>query len=171
MNTVVKIAGIVVVALALIVAGFFIGTQVVSAQAAANPDAPAFGPGGGYGPGGNFGQGGPGMGRHGMRGGGPGDGLLADYHDQMHAAVAEALGITTDELDQAIQSGQTPWQIAQDKGIDADQFREAMLQARADVLAQAVKDGKLTQEQADAMLERMQEHMGQGFGQGFGPNP
>jgi len=105
-----------------------------------------------------------------MGGYGPrGSGIMAQYRDEMHAALAEALGLSVEEFEAALAEGQTPWQIAQGQGMDADAFREAVLAARADVLAQAVEDGVITQQQADWMLERMQNRPWGGFGMGYGP--
>jgi hypothetical protein len=100
-------------------------------------------------------------GRGGMMGGlyGPGPGWMADYHDEMEAAIAEGLGLTEEEFETRLANGETPWQIAQDQGISTEDFRTIMQDARASVIAQAVEDGVITQEQADRMLDRM-EHGG-----------
>jgi len=168
MSKILKVAGIVALAVGILAAGFVAGSQVARGQAAA-PDVPAFGQGGNGLRG--FEQGrasGDGVRRRGQNGGGPGGVVIAAYRDQLDAALARALGMTTDEFDKAVQAGQTPWQIAQAKGMNADQFQAAILQAHTEVLAQAVEDGKLTQDQADAMLEHLKQHIDQGFGPGDG---
>ncbi|HEY86092.1 MAG TPA: hypothetical protein G4N96_13380 [Chloroflexi bacterium] len=72
--------------------------------------------------------------------------------------LAEALGMSVEDFQAALADGQTPQEIAQAQGIDWADV-EAALQADAEErLQQAVEDGKLTQEQADAILERMAEH-------------
>jgi hypothetical protein len=147
MNTGLKIVGGVVVGVVLIAAGVFAGVVVARAQRPATVLSPV-------------GPVGPGM----MVPGG----YAGQYNTQMQAAIASALGITTDELTKDLQAGQTPWQIAQAKGMTADQFNQAMVKAMGDVLAQAVKDGTLTQAQADAMLARMKQYPGMGFGMGYG---
>ncbi len=68
---------------------------------------------------------------------------LGDWHGGQDGYLADALGITTDELDAAQQT-------AYDKAV------EDAKAAAEERLAQAVEDGTLTQEQADAMLERLQ---------------
>ena len=93
---------------------------------------------------------GPGWG--GMMGGGSGQGVLYRYRDQMHAPVAEALGLSLDEFNAQLALGQTPWLIAQEKGVDTAALQAAMQTGQAAALAQAVKDGVLTQAQADLML-------------------
>ncbi len=76
-------------------------------------------------------------------------------HDTVWAALAKQLGLTTDELTAQIQSGKTLAQIAQEKGVSTKDLAATMETAMKDGLAQAVKDGKLTQEQADLMLQHM----------------
>lgn len=86
-----------------------------------------------------------------------GGGWNAEYRDEMQAAMAEALGVTADELDAALAEGKSPVQIAQEQGVSAAEFHAKMTEAVAEVLKQAVADGKLTQAQVDAMVERMQQ--------------
>lgn len=95
------------------------------------------------GPGGRGGMGGPGSfgGMRGMRGG--------DNHEEL----AAALGMTEDELRTAMQGGQTIEEIATEKGVDLQAF---FLENAKEHLAQAVTDGKLTQEEADARLAEIQ---------------
>jgi hypothetical protein len=93
---------------------------------------------------------------------------MLDYHDQMITSLAGALGMSVDDLNKELQSGKTLAQIAQEKNISTDKLQEAMLKAQSDVLAQAVKDGKLTQAQADQMLALMKQNTGMGWGFGYG---
>jgi hypothetical protein len=74
----------------------------------------------------------------------------------MHAALADALGITVDELEAALAEGQSPMQLAQDLGLDFDALHEARLAAFDQALEAAVADGRLTQEEADLIRERRQ---------------
>ena len=106
-----------------------------------------FGPGGGMGhpP---FGMRGPGAFGPMGRPGGPMGGEV----------LAEALGMSVEDFQAALAEGQTPQEIAQAQGIDWADVEAALQAAAEDHLQQAVDDGKLTQEQADAILERMAEH-------------
>jgi hypothetical protein len=107
------------------------------------------------------------------RGGGMwnrGSGQEGPLHDVMVASMAKALGMDAATLEQRLDAGETMWQVAQSKGLSADQFNTAMQQARTDALKQAVADGTITQAQAD----RMAQHMGQGLGatgRGLGSGP
>jgi hypothetical protein len=111
----------------------------------------------------------------GMHGDWYGEGEYGPMHEYMFPAMAEALGISVDELEELHDSGQTMWQIAEELGLGEGEFGELMLTARAKALEQAVGDGVISQEQADWMLERMQQMWdGDGFyggpcqGGGFG---
>ncbi|MHB9148882.1 MAG: hypothetical protein ACYC33_02170 [Thermoleophilia bacterium] len=73
----------------------------------------------------------------------------------MGTAIADLFGMTPDEMAAARNDGQSLSDLAQSKGVDQQTLVDTMLAERKEMLAQAVKDGRLTQEQADAMLERM----------------
>ena len=59
-------------------------------------------------------------------------GAMADMHQQALETVAGALSMTSDDLQQQLQSGQTVAQIATARGVDpdalADQLTNAMIQ-------------------------------------------
>jgi hypothetical protein len=110
---------------------------------------------------GMMGRGGYGRGMMGQGAFGEGEGLL---HDYMAPALADAFGLTVDELEALHESGETLWDYAQEQGMSQEEFFSTMQAARTVALNQAVADGVITQEQADWMLD----HMGQGFGPGTG---
>ncbi len=95
-------------------------------------------------------------------------GQFGPLHEYMYNAIAQALGLTRAEFDTRIQAGDTPWTIAQEKGLTAEQFQTTMTTARTAAVNQAVADGAITQAQADFMLQRMETMMGNGFGPGAG---
>jgi polyhydroxyalkanoate synthesis regulator phasin len=72
--------------------------------------------------------------------------------------LAEQLGMTADELQAELEAGKTIAELAEEKGVDLDAAR---IEAMKERIQQAVEDGKMTQEQADWML--------QGLEQGFMP--
>jgi len=74
-------------------------------------------------------------------------------------ATAEATGLTVDEVIAFLEEGQTFAQIAEAQGVTPQAIVDAFLADRAAALEQAVADGRLTQEQADQMLEEMAEHI------------
>jgi hypothetical protein len=76
-------------------------------------------------------------------------------HDTVWNALAEKLGLTSEELTAQINSDKTLAQIAQEKGVATKNLAAIMETGMKAGLDQAVKDGKLTQEQADLMLKNM----------------
>ncbi|MFC1936148.1 hypothetical protein ACFLYP_00625 [Chloroflexota bacterium] len=94
---------------------------------------------------GGFGQGGP-QGNGGIGGDQP----LAEY---MEAAIAEALGISAEELAARIEAGERLPDIAADLGIVEGDLGELMEGARLAALDQALADGAITQEQYDQFQE------------------
>ncbi len=108
-------------------------------------------------PGGN-GRGGNG----GAMGGGMGSGTsqplelnLSDELDEsMHAALADAVGLTVSELEARLDAGETYVQIAISAGYTLDEAQELLAQARSEALAEAVAAGIITQAQADFLNSR-----------------
>ncbi len=76
-------------------------------------------------------------------------------HDTVWKALATKLGLTSEELTAQINSGKTLAQIAQEKGVSTKDLAAVMETTMETALAQAVKDGKLTQAQADLMIQHM----------------
>jgi hypothetical protein len=96
------------------------------------------------------------------RGGhGHGGGMYADpvnmdsvLSDLIHANLADALGLTPEELTAREAAGDTFIEIALASGFSAEDAWDMQLQARLDALEQGVAQGLITQEQADWMTER-----------------
>ncbi len=91
-------------------------------------------------------------------------------------ATAEALGMEVADVIVALKDGQTFAKLAQDAGVAPQTIVDVMIAARSEALDQAVAEGRLTQEQADEMLDRMaedlparldSEHAPQGAGNGY----
>ncbi len=114
---------------------------------------------------------------------GPGTGLGARFRSRpglrrlwaTFDAVAEALGLTPEQLFSELHSGKTLEEIAEEKGVDIQKVYEAAQAARVqemkDAIQQAVEDGRMSQEQANWLLEGLEKGyfpMGRGFGRGFG---
>lgn len=104
--------------------------------------------------------------------GGRGFGLGAEELE----AVAEVLGMTSDEVVSALQSGKTLLDLADEAGVDIADVHAAIQAVHVaemrDRIAQAVEDGTMTQEQANWMLQGLDNGymMGGGpggFGRGF----
>jgi uncharacterized protein YidB (DUF937 family) len=91
-------------------------------------------------------------------------------------AAAQKLGMTTQELMTELRSGKTLSDVATEKKVSADDLKAAIVAAIDAKIDQAVKDGNLTQAQADqikAQVDKMTLDnafgMGMHKGWGFGP--
>ena len=76
---------------------------------------------------------------------------LRDVIDQK-ALLAEALGLTMDELEAALDGGQSLSDLMTAAGMDADTLQTNLQAAYEAAVARAVADGVITQAQADAVL-------------------
>ena len=74
-------------------------------------------------------------------------------------AAAKALGLTTDKLRAALQSGKSLADVAKDQKVSVDTLVKAMVAATKDRLAAAVKDGKITQERADRIMSSLTQRI------------
>jgi hypothetical protein len=92
------------------------------------------------------------------------EGLL---HDYKVAAFAEALGLTVEQVEARLEAGETLWQIAEAQGLTIDEFQTKMIAASQNAINQALADGKITQEQADRMLQKVEKKGNVGFGRGL----
>jgi len=72
------------------------------------------------------------------------------------AELTELLGMTAEELQAERLDGKSLAEIAASKSVSVDEVVDAMMAAKKADLAQLVADGKVTQERADFMLERME---------------
>lgn len=104
-------------------------------------------------------------------------------HEYVEQALAAKLGLTEELVEDELAAGKPMYQIALDNGITQEALTDFLNGVHQDAFAAAVKDGVVTQEQADFMLQRMQSrgygtgncpmHNGQGGpvnrGGGYGP--
>lgn len=116
--------------------------------------------------------------------GGPGGGRGRGLGQVELEAAAKVLGMTTDELSTALQSGKTLEQLAQDANVDVQDVKDAIQAAHATEMRsriqQALDAGTITQENADWLLEGLDKGFigvpgafgvgpGGPHGHGFGP--
>ena len=88
---------------------------------------------------------------------GCGNGRFLEHREQMNEIIADALGITVEELQAAQADGKNLPALAEELGVDITVVQEALKIARVEALEQAVEDGTITQEEADAVLERLDQ--------------
>ncbi len=104
--------------------------------------------------GGGMGMGGPGGRGHGPGRGGHGVGMLAAEK------IAEAAGVTVEELHEARHDGQSLAEIAAAQGISRDTLIERLVTLAEERLAKAVAAGRLTAEQAEERKAGLEERIG-----------
>jgi hypothetical protein len=85
-------------------------------------------------------------------------------HDYLEQALAAKLGLTEEQVEAELAAGKPMYQIALDNGIQQEALTDFMNGVHQDAFAAAVKDGVVTQERADWMLQRMQSRGGYGTG-------
>ena len=84
-------------------------------------------------------------------------------------AITQLLGMSQQDIYAARSSGKTLAEIAKEKGVTDQQLIDAMLSSRQEVINQAVKDGRITQAQAEWMLSNMKTMAPQMINNSFGP--
>lgn len=90
----------------------------------------------------------------GMRGiGNQGEIENEEVHALMMDAYAEALGIPAAEIDSRLEAGETFSQIALSTGLTFEEFWALKSQVKADVAAEALAQGFITQAEADLMQQ------------------
>ena len=94
----------------------------------------------------------PGMGRHGRGGGCHEAGAALDV-------AAGVLGIDKEELMNDLRNGQSLAEIAQAQGKNVDDFKAALLDSAHQKLNDLVGQGKLTQDKADKMFQRLSDNI------------
>jgi hypothetical protein len=73
-----------------------------------------------------------------------------------YEALSKLLGMTPQEIYDARKAGKTLSDLGKDKGVTDQQLTDALVGNHKAYLDQAVKDGKLTQKQADWLLQAAQ---------------
>lgn len=93
--------------------------------------------------------------------------------------ISDLLGLSPEEVAEQFKNCTTLEEIAEAQGVDIETIRVAILAERIEAIQQMVNDDTLSQEQADAILERMEQGEGRpcngprgmhqrGFGQDIG---
>jgi hypothetical protein len=89
--------------------------------------------------------------------------------------AADALGLTPEELFSELHAGNTLEEVVEEQGVEIETVQEALSAARdealRDAIAQAVEDGRMSQDEANWRLEGLEQGYmsGRGFGHSFGP--
>ncbi len=71
------------------------------------------------------------------------------------AAIAEALGVSVEELEDARMEGKTIFELAEELGVDLDDIRATMQATLEKAVQQAVEKGLISEDQAEKMFSHM----------------
>ncbi len=98
-------------------------------------------------------------------------GVLKPYFEK---AVARILGMTVEELQEALAGGIRMSELIENAGLTPEEFKEAMAAALPGIVEQALEDGVITEEQARRILanglqRRMDHRRDRDHKRGFGP--
>jgi hypothetical protein len=108
---------------------------------------------------------GPGMGGPGL-GGGMAFGFVGELRGSIDA-LAKSLGISTEDLMKDIAGGQTIADIAKSKNVDVNTIIDSVVADATSKIDAAVKDGHLTQEQADKIESNLKDMVTKFVNDGF----
>ena len=96
-----------------------------------------------------------------------GRGGRADKRGPQLGILAEALGLSADEVKAALQAGQTVAELAAEQGVELESVVDVVLAEAEEKLMQAVDAGHLTAEEVDEKLVQLEEHIREHFTEGF----
>lgn len=82
-----------------------------------------------------------GMGGHHMMG-------FGDY-DMMTSILRDNLNMNDKEIEDALNSGKHMWEIAEEKGMSNEDFKNAMVEERTKAIDEAIKNGTITKEEGE----------------------
>ncbi|MCD6519042.1 MAG: hypothetical protein J7M05_03855 [Anaerolineae bacterium] len=71
--------------------------------------------------------------------------------------TAESLGLSSQDVLQALEEGKTLRELIEEKGGDPEEIVAKFISARQEVIEQLVSEGRLSQEQAEQMLSHLEE--------------
>lgn len=74
-------------------------------------------------------------------------------------AAAIAIGVDETDLRAALDGGQTIAEVAEANGVDTDTVIDAMVDAKAERLAEKVESGRISQEEADEKLADIEDRI------------
>lgn len=100
-------------------------------------------------------------------GGGRGQGFGAGPENSLIAIAADTLGIEPADLIAELQAGKTVAEVATEQGVELSAIVDTFAAVRAENLNNAVSNGWLTQEQADARLELLKTNLTERLSQPF----
>lgn len=81
------------------------------------------------------------------------------HKNPVYSVLKDKLGFTDTQIADAEKSGKTAYDLAKTKGITKDQLNTMIINAQSKFIDNAVTDGKLTKEKADAIKANFKTRM------------
>lgn len=102
---------------------------------------------------------------HGRRGSWSSEAPFPPMHEATVQALAEATGLSVENIEVRLADGERMLAIALDAGLSEEAFFDLMAEIRENVLAEAFEDGLISEERYQWMLEGQQgDWEGRGYG-------
>ena len=81
----------------------------------------------------------------------------------LFGSVLDAFGMTQEEFRSALQDGQTLEELSVEKGVDLDALYQTWIADQINAVNEKLSNEEISQQQADALLERLNNQLGQSF--------
>lgn len=89
-------------------------------------------------------------------------------YDYVVSVLKDKLKLTDKEINDAINSGKTPYNLAIEKGLTADEFKNAMLDQKIKAIDDAVSKGSITKEEGERIKNTIKTNIQNCDGTGCG---
>mgnify|MGYP000877805071 CR=1 FL=1 len=80
-------------------------------------------------------------------------------YDYVSSLLKNKLGMTDKEITDSLNSGNTMYDLARDKGMTSDEFRTALIEEKSKSIDEAVSKGTLTKEQGDSLKQNIKNNI------------
>lgn len=85
--------------------------------------------------------------------------LGSNGYDMMTSILKNKLGMTDAQVEEALKSGKTMWEIASEKGMSEEDFRNAMVEEKTKLIDEGIKNGTITKEEGDQLKENLKNNI------------
>ncbi|MEW9096627.1 MAG: hypothetical protein AB2417_16220 [Clostridiaceae bacterium] len=82
-----------------------------------------------------------------------------DGYDMMTSILKDKLNMSDKEIEDALNSGKHMWEIAEEKGMSNEDFRNVMIEERTKAIDEAIKNGTITKEEGERYKEDFENYM------------
>jgi len=80
-------------------------------------------------------------------------------HDYVELVLKDKLGMTDAQITDGLNSGKTMYDLAEEKGMTADQFKAALLEEKTTAVDKAVTEGSITTEEGNSLKKTLKSNV------------